>query len=167
MRSQPRVRSLPRRLAPLLLALATGGCALAPTAASPSPPATLAGAELAARLRTQADAWDAAIVRKDRAAIAANMAESFMQIGSDGRVADKAAFLDAITSDKLVIAPYAVEEFRVRFYGDTALITGRTDMHGSWDGKEFRSHYRFTDTYALEADGAWRVVHVQTTEIPE
>jgi ketosteroid isomerase-like protein len=156
-----------RLLSATLLGLAIGACATRP-AATPAPaPATLAGAELAARLRTQADAWDAAIVRKDRAAIAANMAESFMQIGSDGRVADKAAFLEAITAEKLVIAPYTVEEFRVRFYGDTALITGRTDMHGSWDGKPFESHYRFTDTYAREADGAWRVVNVQTTEIAE
>jgi ketosteroid isomerase-like protein len=149
----------------MLLGLAIGACASSP--APSATPATLPEAELAARLRTQADAWDAAIVRKDRAAIAANMAESFMQTGSDGRVADKAAFLEAITADKLVIAPYTVEEFRVRFYGDTALITGRTDMHGSWDGKPFESHYRFTDTYVREADGAWRVVNVQTTEIAQ
>ena len=118
-------------------------------------------------LRAQADAWDAAIVRKDRAAIAANMADSFMQIGSDGGTADKAKFLEGITSDKLVIAPYTVDEFRVRFYGDTALITGHTDMRGSWDGKPFRSNYRFTDTYVREADGHWRVVNVQTTEVRE
>ena len=150
-------------VAGLGLALAFGAVADEPAA----PPATHAEAELAAKLRTQADAWDAAIIRKDRDAIAANMSETFMQIGSDGRTADRAGFLDGITSDKLVIEPYTVEEFRVRIYGDTALITGRTDMHGSWDGKPFRSHYRFTDTYAREADGAWRVVNVQTTEIQE
>jgi ketosteroid isomerase-like protein len=118
-------------------------------------------------LRAQADAWDAAIIRKDRAAIEANMADSFFQIGSDGETADKARFLQGITSDKLVIEPYTVEDFRVRFYGDTALITGDTDMHGSWDGKPFHSHYRFTDTYVREADGKWRVVNVQTTEVRE
>ena len=52
-------------------------------------------AALASQLRAQADAWDAAIVRKDRAAIGANMAESFLQIGSDGAVADKAAFFSS------------------------------------------------------------------------
>jgi ketosteroid isomerase-like protein len=118
-------------------------------------------------LRAQADAWDAAIVRKDRAAVAANMAESFQQIGSDGRVADKQAFLEAILSDKLAISPYTVEEFRVRWYGDTALVSGRTAMHGTWEGKAFRSHYRFTDTYVREAGGRWRVVNVQTTEVAE
>ena len=150
-------------VAGLGLALAFGAVANEPAAA----PATQAEAELAAKLRTQADAWDAAIIRKDREAIAANMSGSFMQIGSDGRTADKAGFLQGITSDKLVIEPYTVEEFRVRFYGDTALITGRTDMHGTWDGKPFRSNYRFTDTYVRESDGVWRVVNVQTTEIQE
>ena len=148
------MRSLPILATVCLLA----GCA----SAGPAAP-TISEASL----RAQADAWDAAIVRKQRDAIAANMAESFMQIGGDGRVADKAAFLEAITADKLVIQPYTVEEFRVRWYGDTALVTGRTDMHGSWDGKPFRSHYRFTDTYVHEADGRWRVVNVQTTEIAE
>ena len=132
------------------------------TSAGAAAPAMTADA-----LRTQADAWDAAIIRKDRAAIEANMADSFFQIGSDGETADKARFLEGITSDKLVIEPYTVEEFRVRFYGGTALITGNTDMHGSWDGKPFHSHYRFTDTYVREADGKWRVVNVQTTEVRE
>ena len=145
-------------------ALQLAGCLLLASCASAG---TRAPDISEAALRAQADGWDAAIVRKDREAIAANMAESFMQTGSDGRVADKAQFLEAITADKLVIAPYTVEEFRVRFYGDTALVTGRTDMHGSWDGKPFESHYRFTDTYVREADGQWRVVNVQTTEIPD
>ncbi len=139
----------------LALALVLAGCQTAP----------VGGADLPAALRRQADAWDAAIVRKDREAIAANMSESFMQIGSDGALADKSKFLETITSEKLVIAPYTVEEFRVRLYHDTALVTGRTDMHGSWDGEPFRSNYRFTDTYVREADGQWRVVNVQTTEI--
>lgn len=156
-----------RFVSALVLGLAIGACATNAPASAAAAPATLAEAQLAARLRTQADAWDAAIVRKDRAAIAANMAESFQQIGSDGALADKAKFLEGITSDKLVIAPYTVDEFRIRFYGDTALVSGSTDMHGSWDGKEFKSHYRFTDTYVREADGVWRVVNVQTTEIAE
>jgi ketosteroid isomerase-like protein len=151
----------------MLRVLSTLGLGLAIGACATSTPERPAAAFSDAQLRAQADAWDAAIVRKDRAAIAANMAESFQQIGSDGRVADKAAFLEAIVADKLVIAPYTVEEFRVRWYGDTALVSGRTDMHGSWDGKPFESHYRFTDTYVREADGRWRVVNVQTSEIAE
>lgn len=125
-----------------------------------------ATADLHAALKAQADAWDAAIVRKDRQAIAKNMSETFLQIGSDGTTADKTQFLQNITSPDLVIEPYTVEDFRIRTYGNTALINGVTDMHGTYEGKPFRVHYRYTDTYVKEG-GVWRVVNVQTTRIAE
>jgi len=118
------------------------------------------------QLVQQADAWDKAIIRKDSAAIAANMAEDFRQISARGDVADKAAFLDVITSPKLVINPYSVEDMDVRFYGDVALLSGRTRLTGSWEGKAFTSHYRYVDVY-VRKDGPWRVASVQITEIKE
>ena len=125
-----------------------------------------AAADLHATLKAQADAWDTAIIKKDRQAIEQNMAETFYQIGSDGAAADKAQFLRNILSADLVIAPYTVEEFKLRIYGNTALINGTTDMHGTYQGKPFRTHYRYTDTYVKEG-GVWRVVNVQTTRIAE
>jgi len=118
------------------------------------------------QLVQQADAWDKAIIRKDTAAIAANMAEDFRQISARGDVADKAAFLGVITSPKLVINPYSVEDMDVRFYGDVALLSGRTRLTGSWEGKAFTSHYRYVDVY-VRKDGQWRVASVQITEIKE
>lgn len=123
-------------------------------------------ASLHAALKAQADAWDVAIVKKDKRAIARNMSDTFFQIGSDGSTADKTQFLQNLTSPDLVIEPYTVEDFKIRFYGNTALINGSTDMHGTYQGKPFRSHYRFTDTYVKEGD-VWRVVNVQTTRIAE
>ncbi|KQV51214.1 MULTISPECIES: nuclear transport factor 2 family protein [unclassified Duganella] len=117
-------------------------------------------------LARQADAWDKAIISKDRAAIAENMAEDFRQISARGDVADKAAFLDAIMSAKLVINPYGVEDMDIRFYGDVALVSGRTRMTGSYDGKPFGSHYRYVDVY-LRKEGKWRVASVQITPVQE
>jgi len=120
----------------------------------------------AAALAKQAEAWDKAIIAKDRAAIAANMAPDFRQISWRGELADKAAFLDAIMSPRLSIQPYMVEEQDIRFYGEVALVSGRTRMQGAWDGKPFTSHYRFVDVYARQ-DGNWRVVSVQITPVQE
>lgn len=122
--------------------------------------------DLRAVLKAQADAWDTAIVKKDRQAIASNMSETFFQIGSDGATADKAQFLQNLTSPDLVIEPYTVEDFTIRIYGNTALLNGSTDMHGTYQGKPFRTHYRYTDTYVKEGT-VWRVVNVQTTRIAE
>jgi ketosteroid isomerase-like protein len=115
-------------------------------------------------LRKQADAWDVAIVKKDRKAIADNMSESFFMIGSSGETENKAQFVADLTSPNITIEPYTVDEFKVRIYGDTALINGATNMHGVEGGKPFSSHYRFTDTYVKEG-GVWRIVNVQTTRI--
>ncbi|MEP6484616.1 MAG: nuclear transport factor 2 family protein [Rudaea sp.] len=126
--------------------------------------ATEASDGLTNALKRQADAWDVAIVKKDRAAISKNMAESFFQIDSDGDTANKAQFVDDLTSPDLTIEPYTVDEFKIRVYGNTALINGATDMHGTFKGKPFNSHYRFTDTYVKEG-GVWRIVNVQTSRI--
>ena len=60
-----------------------------------APPIVGAGprADDFAQLTRQADAWDKAIVRKDGAAIAANMADDFRQIDSDGDLETKASFV--------------------------------------------------------------------------
>ena len=123
-------------------------------------------AEVGSELARQADAWDKAIIRKDRDAIAENMAEDFRQISARGDVAGKAAFLDAIMSPKLAINPYGVEDMDVRVYGDVALVSGRTRMTGSYEGKPFGSHYRYIDVY-VRKEGKWRVASVQITPIPE
>jgi ketosteroid isomerase-like protein len=129
------------------------GCASAPP-----------GAPLAAELERQGAAWDEAIVRKDRAAIAANMADDFLQIRDNGQVGNKEQFLAAIMAPELVIEPYKVEDFSVRQYGDVALVGGTTKMKGSYAGHAFSSHYRYIDVY-VRSGGKWKISSVQITPI--
>lgn len=142
-----------------LLAAATLALGAAPALARPR------AADIA-QLRRQASAWDEAIVRQDRAAIEANMAEDFRQIDADADIEDKRSFVEGLMSPKLRIAPYAVEDFEIRLYGDTALLSGRTRMQGSHDGKPFTSHYRYIDVY-VRRGGRWQIVSVQITRVRE
>jgi ketosteroid isomerase-like protein len=134
-----------------------------------APIATAADAPNAAdiaQLTRQSDAWDKAIVRQDRRAIEANMAEDFRQIDGDADLETKASFVEGLMSPKLKIDPYTVEDFEIRLYGDMALLSGRTRMTGSHDGKPFKSHYRYIDIYVRKA-GAWRITSVQITRVRE
>jgi ketosteroid isomerase-like protein len=118
-----------------------------------------------AKLTQLSNDWDAAIVAKREAAIAGNMAEDFRIIDGYGNVDGKAAFVRDIMDPKLVIDPYTVEDFEVRVYGDTALLSGRTYMTGKHDGKPFTSNYRYIDIY-VRREGAWKIVSVQITKFP-
>jgi ketosteroid isomerase-like protein len=120
----------------------------------------------AARLKVLSDAWDRAILAKDRTAIAANMAEDFRQIDGRGNVEDKAGFVDGIVSPDLQLDPYTVEDFEVRVYGDTALLSGRTRMTGRYQGQPFGTHYRYIDIY-VRRHGQWKIVSVQISRIPD
>ncbi len=115
-------------------------------------------------LRLQADAWDLAIIRKDRAAIEANMAPDFRQIDGYGNIETKESFVADLMAPELEIDPYTIEDFDIRFYGDVALLCGRTRMTGRQAGKPFESHYRYIDLY-VRSDGAWRIVSVQITRL--
>jgi len=113
-----------------------------------------------ARLKVLSDAWDRAILAKDRAAIEANMAEDFRQIDARGNVETKASFVDGLVSPDLQLDPYTVEDFEVRLYGDTALLSGRTRMTGRYQGQPFSTHYRYIDIY-VRRRGVWKIVSVQ------
>jgi ketosteroid isomerase-like protein len=139
--------------------LLLSACAAAPQSAQVDTDAVVA------HLTAQADRWDKAIVRKDRAAIEANMADDFRQIDRAGNVETKASFVDALVSPDLQIDPYTVEDFEVRLYGDVALLSGRTRMKGWYQGKAFESHYRYIDIY-VRRNGEWKIVSVQISPIP-
>jgi ketosteroid isomerase-like protein len=139
----------------------TLGAIAAPNAAASGPEKALVD-----QLTRQADAWDKAIVRKDRDAIAVNMTDDFRQIDAAGGVENKASFLEDVLSPKLRIDPYTVEDFEVRVYGDVALLSGRTRMTGAYDGKAFATHYRYIDVY-VRKNGVWRVASVQITRVRE
>jgi ketosteroid isomerase-like protein len=118
-----------------------------------------------AQLTRLSDAWDKAIVARNEKAVAANMAEDFRIIDGQGNIENKTAFVAEIVDPKLTIDPYTVEEFEVRLYGDTALLSGRTDMTGKFDGKPFASSYRYIDIY-VRRNGVWKIVSVQITKLP-
>jgi ketosteroid isomerase-like protein len=141
----------------LCVAALLQGCASHPAAQPPDPAAVAA-------LTAQADRWDKAIVRKDRAAIEGNMADDFRQIDSAGNVGTKSSFVDGLVAADLQIDPYTVEDFDVRLYGGVALLSGRTRMTGQYQGKPFVSHYRYIDIYVRHG-AQWKIVSVQTSKI--
>ena len=173
--TRPASALLPTLMAAPMAALVLAACspqASAPTgvpqaasAGSEAPAAMASEAQLKAQLQAQAERWDQAIVARRREDIAANMAADFRQIDGEGTVEDRASFLEGLLDPKLQIDPYTVEDFDIRLYGDVALLSGRTRMSGRYDGKPFKTHYRYLDIY-VRRQGAWQIVSVQISKLP-
>lgn len=117
-------------------------------------------------LTTQAEAWDKAIVAKDRAGIETNMWPDFRQIRGGGHVATRDEFVKDVLDPGFSMEPYVVEDFEIRLFGDTALLYGRIRMSGKDGGSPWNAHFRYIDTY-VRRDGQWKVVSVQVTPMSQ
>jgi ketosteroid isomerase-like protein len=112
--------------------------------------------------------WDRAMVTNDAEAIGQYMAEDWIIIGPDGRIGDKATFLELVKSGKLSHDVMESEEFRVRVYGDTAVVTARGISGGKYQGQAFREVERSSCVFVRQ-EGRWRCVltHLSRLAQPE
>ena len=78
--------------------------------------------------------WDRAMVGNDAEAIGRFMADDWVIIGPDGRVGDKTTFLGLVKSGALTHDEMTSEDFHIRVYGDTAVISTRGVSGGNTKG---------------------------------
>jgi ketosteroid isomerase-like protein len=55
-----------------------------------------------------------------------------------------------------------ISDLKIRIYGDTAIVTGRSTQKGSENGKDYSGDYRFTRVYGKQ-EGRWVTVALQAT----
>ena len=85
-----------------------------------------------------ARAWERAMVGNDAEAIGSYMADDWEIIGPDGSVASKGSFLALVRSGELTHDAMESEDFHIRVYGDTAVVTARGVSGGTYQGHPFR-----------------------------
>jgi ketosteroid isomerase-like protein len=76
----------------------------------------------------------------------------------------KAALLAVIGSGQLTFEAIDPAAVRVRVYPTTAIVTGRTQMRGRFDGTPFHASSRYTHVY-VQQQGSWRLASAQGTQI--
>ena len=93
------------------------------------------------------------------------LADDFVMIDvMTGSEVPKSALLDIVISGQLKFEAIERVEFRVRAYGTVAVITGRTEMKGLYDGHSFQANSRYTHVFVADG-GRWRMVAAQGTQI--
>ncbi len=106
-----------------------------------------------------ATAW----IDGDRSYIEQILADDWSVIDLTGRILKKAEVLEeAFGSGDRQIVSMQIDEINVRPFGDWAIVTGRTQAAGQYQGEVAEVTLRFTDVFAYRSD-KWQVVASQAT----
>ncbi len=103
-----------------------------------------------------------AIVKNDLEGIGRLVADDWIIIDPNGETVDRARFLEVIKSGALTHDVMESEDFRVRVYADSAVVTAITSTKGKFMGQEFSTRERATDVF-VKRDGRWQCVLTHLT----
>lgn len=108
--------------------------------------------------------WSSAIAKNDADAIGRFMSDDWVIVGPEGNVIDRDRFLGVISSGDLTHESMESDDWLVRVYGDTAVVTTQAKSKGKYKGQAFATHERATSVF-VRKEGRWQCVHTQLTPI--
>jgi len=108
--------------------------------------------------------WNEAQVNRDGSALDALVSSRFVNTEWDGELSNKQQFLADIRDPRFKPAVLNIQDVKMNFFGDTAVVTGIYHTQGSYQGKPYDHVGRFTDTW-VSRKGNWVCVASQFTLI--
>ena len=105
----------------------------------------------------------AMVVKGDVAALEAVTSDDYLLINANGQWSDKAATMNDIKTGKIKLTANEISDMKVRVYGDTAIVTGKSTAKGTMGGREL-GPVLFTRVY-VKKNGKWQSVAFQQTRI--
>jgi len=106
--------------------------------------------------------WNEAQVNRDSAALDALVSSRFVNTEWDGEISDKQRFLADIKDPRFKPSLATIQDLKMNFFGDTAVITGTYHTQGTFQSKPYDHVGRFTDTWIFDS-GKWQCVASHTS----
>jgi ketosteroid isomerase-like protein len=103
-----------------------------------------------------------AIIKNDLESIGRIVADDWIIVDPNGEIVDRTRFFEVIKSGALTHDTMESEDFRVRVYGESAVVTAITSTKGKFMGQEFSTRERATDVF-VKRDGRWQCVLTHLT----
>lgn len=122
----------------------------------------LKAATLEADLRAEENAWAAAVVSRDFAALDKIFTGDLIYAHSTGAVESKSEYLDRLRKGAQRYDSITPEKIKLAFYGDSAVTHTILRMKGSSDGKPFDNHVMMLHLWVKQG-AKWRLAAHQTT----
>jgi ketosteroid isomerase-like protein len=105
-----------------------------------------------------------AILNGDAAALDRMTADDYSFITLRGELRTKSEIVKGFKSGSFKYESRQISDLNIRVYGNTAVVTGRSNQKGMEEGKDYSGDYRFTRVYVRQ-NGRWLTVALQATVI--
>lgn len=136
----------------------------APTPAPPGQTHGQASATITKALTQREEAWNAALLKPDVAALEKIYAEEYLSIDPEGNMLDRKQDLAEVASGVFKAEALALSDLKVREYGPMAITTGIIAVKAIYKGEKIDKHHRFTDVW-VKRDGRWQCVSAHGSTI--
>jgi ketosteroid isomerase-like protein len=133
----------------------------ASTTAQTGVPSTIQ-ASTEAEIKNLEEARNQAVLHGDVAALDHMTSDDYTFITLRGELRTKSDILPGFRSGSFHYESRQISDLKVRLYGNTAVVTGRSIQKGMENGKDYSGDYRFTRVY-VKQNGRWLTVALQTT----
>jgi len=111
--------------------------------------------------------WRDAILHRNVQAMEALLADDYIAITANGTLQSRDQALANLKNGALHFNAIEFSDRKVRFYGQTALVTSRAEVTGSTGEGEVSGSYRYTRVYVRDAKGQWKIVSFEASRIRE
>ena len=110
--------------------------------------------------------WNDAWIKRDITPFDRIMADDCFITTDEGNIVTKAQDIANVKSGDDVAISVVSDEWKVRVYGDAAVVTYRMALKGQFKGKDNSGLFRWTDTW-IKKDGRWQCVAAHLSRIAQ
>jgi len=129
-------------------------------------PAQLTSGSVEQELIRLENEWNDAWVNRNITIFDRVEADEYFMTSDEGNIITKAQDIADVKSGEDVATSVVSDEFKVRVYGDAAVVTYRMAVKGQYKGKDNSYQFRWTDTW-IKKDGRWQVVAAHQSRIAQ
>ena len=111
--------------------------------------------------------WRNAIMTRNAFALNELLSDDYIAITANGTLQSKDQTLYSLRAGTVHFNSIEISDRKVRFYGQTALVTSRAELNGSNADGDFSGSYRYTRVYIKDDQGKWKIVSFEASRIRE
>jgi ketosteroid isomerase-like protein len=111
------------------------------------------------------EAWRSAVLKADTTAMSTLLSDDYIAITANGTLQTKAETLANLRSGRVRLTSLDISDRKLRFYGQTALVTSLAEVAGTNAEGDVTGSFRYTRVYVRDPQGKWKIVSFEASRI--